>query len=103
MKTIILKLYVTGYTSRSEQAIKNLRRICETELKGQYKMEVIDVLENPGIAEKDKILATPALIKHLPPPLRRIIGDLSDMDKVLLALDIDPAKAQTSLPTQKPL
>lgn len=84
----ILKLYVTGNTPRAERAIANLRRICEEELGGQYEMIVIDVLERPELAEDEKILATPTLIKQLPPPLRRIIGDLSDVDKVLLGLNI---------------
>lgn len=87
-KKYILKLYVTGNTSRSEQAIANLRDICEKELNGQYAMEVIDVLERPQLAEDEKIMATPTLIKELPPPLRRIIGDLSDREKVLLGLDM---------------
>jgi circadian clock protein KaiB len=90
MNKYTLKLYITGNTSRSERAISNLRQICENELCGQYHMVVIDVLERPQLAEDEKILATPTLIKHLPPPLRRIIGDLSDKEKVLLGLDIQP-------------
>jgi circadian clock protein KaiB len=86
----LLKLYVTGRTPRSEKAIANLRRICEEELHGQYEMQVVDVLEHPQLAEDEKILATPTLIKRLPPPLRRVIGDLSDKDKVLLGLDVWP-------------
>jgi circadian clock protein KaiB len=84
----ILKLYVTGKTPRAELAIANLRRICEEELRGEYEMQVIDVLEHPQLAEDEKILATPTLIKRLPPPLRRVIGDLSDKDKVLLGLNV---------------
>jgi len=84
----VLRLYVTGHTKRSEAAITNLRRICDQELQGKYEMEVIDVLENPQLAEDEKILATPTLIKQLPPPLRRVIGDLSQTDKVLLGLDL---------------
>jgi circadian clock protein KaiB len=91
----ILKLYVTGKTPRAELAIANLRRICEEELGGEYEMQVIDVLENPQMAEDDKILATPTLIKRLPPPLRRVIGDLSDKDKVLLGLEVWPSAAGT--------
>lgn len=75
----------------------NLRRICEQELAGRYELQIIDVLENPQLAEDEKILATPTLIKQLPPPLRRVIGDLSDTDKVLLGLEVQP---QT--PTQTP-
>ncbi|MBF0163737.1 MAG: circadian clock protein KaiB [Magnetococcales bacterium] len=84
----LLKLYITGHTPRSERAIKNLRRICEEDLSGHYEMRVIDILEQPQLAEDEKILATPTLIKALPPPLRRIIGDLSDSEKVLLGLDL---------------
>jgi circadian clock protein KaiB len=90
MNQYMLRLYVTGNTPRTERAIKNLRRICDHELQGQYQMTVIDVLERPQLAEDEKILATPTLVKHLPPPLRRIIGDLSDVEKVLLGLDINP-------------
>ena len=92
MANYILKLYVTGKTPRAELAIANLRRICEEELRGEYEMQVIDVLENPQMAEDDKILATPTLIKRLPPPLRRVIGDLSDKDKVLLGLEVWPSE-----------
>jgi circadian clock protein KaiB len=90
MNKYLLKLYITGHTPRSERAIANLQRICEEELGGQYEMLVIDILERPQLAEDEKILATPMLIKQLPPPLRRIIGDLSDTDKVILGLDLQP-------------
>lgn len=86
----VLKLYVTGLTPRSRTAIDNLRSICEQELGGRYRMEVIDVLERPQLAEDERILATPLLIKKLPLPLRRIIGDLSDREQVLLGLDVRP-------------
>jgi circadian clock protein KaiB len=79
---------VTGRSPRAETAIENLRRICEEELEGEYELEIIDVLEDPDAADHDKILATPTLIKQLPPPLRRVIGDLSNKDKVLLGLDV---------------
>jgi circadian clock protein KaiB len=84
----VLRLYITGRTSRSNRAIVNLQDICKKELKGQYRMEVIDVLERPQLAEDERILATPTLIKQLPPPIRRIIGDLSDIEQVLLGLDL---------------
>jgi circadian clock protein KaiB len=84
----LLKLYVTGKSPRAKTAIENLRRICEEELGGVYELEVIDVLERPELAEEDKILATPTLIKQLPPPLRRVIGDLSNKEKVLVGLDV---------------
>jgi circadian clock protein KaiB len=74
------------------QAIANLRRICEQELQGQYELHIVDVLEQPQLAEDEKILATPTLIKRLPPPLRRVIGDLSDKDKVLLGLEVTPTR-----------
>lgn len=86
--TYVLKLFVTGTSPRAEIAIQNLRRICETELNGEYELEVIDVLEHPQRAEDERILATPTLIKSLPPPLRRVIGDLSDSQKVLFGMKI---------------
>ena len=86
----LLTLYVAGGDSRAQSAIQNLQRICNEELGGQYELQVIDVLERPEEAEEAKILATPTLIKQLPPPLRRVIGDLSDKDKLLLGLEIKP-------------
>lgn len=88
MNQYILKLYISGSSPRAQAAIANLERICEQDLAGRYTLEIIDVLENPGAAEMDKILATPTLVKRLPPPLRRVIGDLSDKDKVLLGLEV---------------
>ena len=84
----ILRLYVMGRTPRSQRAIANIQRICEEELQGRYQLEVIDVLERPQLAEDEKVLATPTLIKELPPPLRRIIGELSDKELVLMGLDL---------------
>jgi len=88
MSKYALKLYITGHTPRSLRAIDNLRRICEQELKNECEMKVIDVLEQPQMANEDKILATPTLIRSLPLPPRRIIGDLSDTRTVLMGLDI---------------
>ncbi|MFL5615355.1 MAG: circadian clock protein KaiB [Gemmatimonadaceae bacterium] len=88
LSKFILKLYVAGSTPRAMSAIENLRRVCEKDLPGQYELQVIDVLKNPELAEKDKVLATPTLIKQLPPPLRRVIGDLSDSEKILLGLEL---------------
>lgn len=88
--TIVLTLYVSGRTANSVRAIANLRSICERELAGRYELDVVDVTQEPEVAEEHKILATPALIKELPPPLRRIVGDLSDRDRVLLGLDLSP-------------
>ena len=87
-KTYILKLYVAGNTPNSMRALKTLRNILETEFRGVYALKVIDVLKNPQLAEEDKILATPTLSKILPPPARRIIGDLSDRERVLIGLDL---------------
>jgi len=84
----ILKLYVTSETANSQTVIKNLNDILEREPKDLYTLDVIDVLENPQAAEEDKILATPTLIKISPEPARRIIGDLSDKERVLLGLDL---------------
>ena len=90
MNKFLLKLYITGQTPKSERAIANMQRICEQELNGQYELIVIDVLERPQLAEDEKIMATPTLIKELPPPLSRVIGDLSNTEKVLLGLDLQP-------------
>ena len=83
----ILKLYVTGMTIRSQEILKTLREILNEDYKGIYTLEVIDVLRHPKLAEDDKILATPTLIKILPPPVARIIGDLNNKEKILLGLD----------------
>src|SRR4051812_1114753 len=88
--TYLLKLYVTGSSPRTQQAVENLKRICEQELQGRYQLDIVDVLQHPQAAEDDRILATPTLIKQLPLPLRRVIGDLSDRDKVLLGLELRP-------------
>jgi circadian clock protein KaiB len=84
----VLKLYVTGLTPRSQDALKNLKRILSEDYKGAYSLKVIDVIKRPKLAEDDKILATPTLIKILPPPVARIVGDLSNREKVLLGLDL---------------
>lgn len=84
-----LKLYILGETLLAKRAIKNLEDICGSEeLKGEYDMEVINLLEHPALAESEKIIATPVLIKELPRPMRRIIGDLSEHQKVLVGLDV---------------
>lgn len=90
MEKYLLKLFVMGQTDRSVRAIANLHQICDELLYGQYEIMIIDVLERPQLAEEEKILATPTLIKVLPMPIRRIIGDLADQDKVLLGLDLYP-------------
>ena len=88
MKTYVLKLYVAGNTPNSVRALRTLKNILEEEFKGVYALKVIDVLKNPQLAEEDKILATPTLSKVLPSPVRKIIGDLSDREKVLIGLDL---------------
>ena len=88
MGKYVLKLYISGHSPRADAAVRNLRRICDEELGGRYELDIIDVQEHPEIAESERILATPTLIKTLPLPLRRVIGDLSDRDKVLLGLEV---------------
>ncbi len=88
MSKYVLRLYITGHTPRSLRAVENLRRICEQELECECEIKIIDALENPQMANEDKVLATPTLIKVFPLPARRIIGDLSDTKTVLLGLDI---------------
>jgi circadian clock protein KaiB len=88
-KEYILKLYIMGDTANSQRAIKNLNGILEKEIKDLYTLEIIDVLERPDMAEQDRVLATPALMKILPAPAKRIIGDLSDWEKVKLGLELN--------------
>jgi circadian clock protein KaiB len=83
-----LRLYVTGRTPASQRAIDNLMEICESLSDERFELEVVDILENPVLAEDEKILATPTLVKRLPEPVRKIIGDLSNRERVLLGLDI---------------
>ena len=87
-----LRLYVAGQTARSLAAIANLQRICETHLAGQYHIEVIDLTKTPQLAAGDQILAVPTLVRRLPEPIRKIIGDLSDEARVLVGLDLQPAR-----------
>ena len=86
-----LKLYVAGQTPKSITAFANLKRICEEKLAGKYSIEVIDLLENPQLAKGDQILAIPTLVRKLPVPVRKIIGDLSNTERVLVGLDLKPA------------
>lgn len=87
-----LKLYVAGKTPKSVSALNNLKKYCEEHLKGLYKIEVIDLLEKPQLAEGDQILAVPTLVRKVPVPIRKIIGDLSNEEKVLVGLNIVPLK-----------
>ena len=84
----VLTLFITGKTQRSNMAIENLKRLCESEFAGEVELQIVDVLEQPQLAEDEKILATPTVVKRLPPPLRKVIGDLSDLERVLLGLDL---------------
>lgn len=83
-----LRLYVAGKTSKSVAALSNLQKICEEHLAGRYRIEVVDLLEQPQLAAGDQILAVPTLVRRLPPPLKRIIGNLSDSERVLVGLDL---------------
>jgi circadian clock protein KaiB len=86
----IFQIYITGNTPRSELALSNLQRMCEKYLPGNWEITVIDVLEQPNLAEQAKILATPTLLKVSPPPVRKIIGDLSDLERVMVGLGLYP-------------
>jgi circadian clock protein KaiB len=88
----LLRLYVAGHTPKGLQALANLRRICDEHLAGRYQLEVVDLLENPALARGDQILALPALVRQLPPPVKKIIGDFSSAERVLVGLDLRPMK-----------
>ncbi len=88
MEKIEIKLYVSGETPRSKKAIEAIEDVCDQELKGRVTLEVIDVLDRPDLAEKEAVFATPTLIKKLPEPIKRLIGDLSNKEKVLLGLEL---------------
>ena len=92
----LLRLYVTGTTGKSVRAIQNVRRICEEHLHGLYDLEVVDIYKNLPLARGDQIFAAPTLIKRLPAPLRRLIGDMSDEQRVLVGLDIRAQRASSS-------
>jgi circadian clock protein KaiB len=87
-ETYLLRLYVTGSTPQSMRAIENIKKICEEHLKGRYELEVIDLYQKPNLANGEQIIAAPTLIKKLPQPLRRIIGDMSNTERVLVGLDL---------------
>ena len=84
----VLRLYVAGLMPKSTRAIANIKKICEENLQGQYELEVIDLYQQPNLAQSDQIVAVPTLIKKLPPPLHSIIGDMSDTERVLVGLDL---------------
>ena len=87
-----LRLYVAGQTAKSIAAIRNLERICKTHLAGQYRIEVIDLTKTPQLAAGDQIIAVPTLVRRLPEPIKKILGDLSNEERVLVGLDIQPAR-----------
>lgn len=87
-----LRLYVAGQTAKSITALENLKRLCETHLAGRYQIEVVDLLVNPKLAAGDQILAVPTLVRKFPEPMRKIIGDLSNAERVLVGLDVQPLR-----------
>ena len=89
----ILRLYVAGQTARAVAALRNLEAICEEHLAGRYRIEVIDLLKQPQLARGDQIVAVPTLVRHLPAPMKKIIGDLSNEERVLVGLDLRPRRA----------
>jgi circadian clock protein KaiB len=88
----LLRLYVAGQTPKSLQAFSNLKRICEEHLAGRYRLEIVDLLVNPALARGDQILALPALVRQLPPPVKKIIGDFTNAERVLVGLDLRELK-----------
>lgn len=90
----VLRLYVTGTTARSAAAITNIRKLCEEHLKGRYDLEVVDIYQQPVLAQGEQIIAAPTLIKKLPFPLRKVVGDLSNENRVLMGLDLQPRRPE---------
>jgi len=88
-----LRLYVAGKTARSVAALENLHRLCEEHLAGKYRIEVVDLLVHPTLARGDQIVAIPTLVRKLPPPMRKVIGDLSNVDRTLIGLQLRPSKS----------
>ena len=93
-RTWRLRLYVAGQTPKSIAALANLKRLCESHLAGRYRLEVIDLVSSPHLARRDDIVVVPTLVRKLPPPLRKIIGDLSNVERVLVGLDVLPHDAE---------
>ena len=89
----LLRLYTAGQTPKSLAALENLKKLCEEHLVGRYSIEVVDLLKNPRLAKDDQIVAIPTLVRQLPPPLRKIIGDLSDTERALVGLQLKKAKS----------
>lgn len=91
-ETFVLRLYIAGQTPRCLRAFENLKRICEEHLANRYRIEMVDLLQNPQLARGDQILAVPTLVRRLPEPMKKIIGDLSNAERVLVGLDLRPAR-----------
>ena len=91
--SIELRLYIAGQTPKSLTALSNLKKICEEHLKGKYQIEIIDLVKSPQLAQGDQVLAIPTLVRNLPTPIRKIIGDLSNTERVLVGLDLRPGEA----------
>ncbi len=98
-ETFLLRLYVAGQTPKCIRAFSNLKRICEEYLAGRYHIEMVDLLQNPQLARGDQILAVPTLVRRLPEPIKKIIGDLSNTERVLVGLDLRPARRPNIQPT----
>ena len=92
----VLRLFVTGMTPRSIKAIENIRKICEENLSGRYELDIIDIYQQPEYAKKEEIIAAPTLIKQLPLPLRKFIGDMSNKDKILVGLNLVPKEKKSN-------
>ena len=89
-----LRLYIAGHTERTATALENLKKICEEHLADRYRLEIVDLMQNPTLARGDQILAVPTLVRRLPPPMKKIIGDLSNTERVLVGLNLRPLKRQ---------
>ena len=97
-KEYVLRLYVAGTTSKSMRAVANIKEICESSLKNRYDLEVIDIYQQPVLTKGEQIIAAPTLVKKLPLPLRKFIGDMSDTERILVGLDLRPSEAAWSMP-----
>jgi circadian clock protein KaiB len=93
-----LRLYVSGASPRSAEALETVRRLCDEELPGQVEFEVVDVTDDPALAARDRIVAVPTLVKRLPPPPRQLVGELADVDRLRAGLDLGPAPSPPSVP-----
>jgi circadian clock protein KaiB len=97
-KKYVLRLYVAGATPKSTEAIFNIKKVCEEHLKGRYELQVIDIYQQPVLAKGEQIVAAPTLVRKLPPPLRKFIGSMHDMDRILVGLDLKPKNDVTQEP-----